>query len=159
MSVTLHVSWNLHQNTSLRNLDQGLAANGPDCKPSVTQTQSIMGKNASFSRPKTWRNIVPSPPGGNPQDPQHEDFTPGLTVHQRDPLPFLTNVDTTDTLLLDLVTTLTVSTQNERGLVLINPLISNQNYTSSNLCLKFLCLWTPSMWFQLLTCTFRRLDQ
>ena len=44
MSVTLHVSLHFHQNSSTSNLDQGLADNGLECKSSVTQMQSVMGK-------------------------------------------------------------------------------------------------------------------
>ena len=74
-------------------------------------------------------------------------------------LPFLTNVDTTDKLALALVATLPANTQNKSDIVLINPWISNQNYPIYILCLKVLCLWTANMWFQLLTCTFRRVEQ
>ena len=60
MSGSFHVSLNLHQNTCLSNLDQGLADNGPECKYSVNQTQSIMEDKSSFSRTTTCRDRVPS---------------------------------------------------------------------------------------------------
>ena len=70
----------------LSNLDQGLGDNGLECNSSVTQTQPIKGKNSSFSKRKTYRDRVPSPPKGNPEDLQHEYFKAGFAeVHQRDP--------------------------------------------------------------------------
>ena len=74
-------------------------------------------------------------------------------------LPFIKIVISTDKLALALVNKLPASTQSKRGLWLINPWISNLKYLGSNLCLKFLFLWTASMCFQLLTCTFRRAEQ
>lgn len=119
-----------------------------------------MGNNSFFSRPTAYRDRVPSPPRWNPQHTQHEDFTWLLSLIQhRDCLPFLTNVDTTDKLALSLITKIPASTQRERRLVPINPWLSNLKYPNSIFCLQLLCLWTASMWFQLLTCTFRRVEQ
>ena len=84
--MTLHVSLNLLQNPSLSILDQGLADNVPEYQFSLTQTQSINGKISCISRPTSCRDRVPSPPRGNPQDPQYENLMPGLAeVHEIDP--------------------------------------------------------------------------
>ena len=50
-SVPLHVSLNLHSNTGLSNIDQGMADNGPECKVSVTQIQSIYATVHIFIQP------------------------------------------------------------------------------------------------------------
>ena len=71
----------------------------------------------------------------------------GSEFHQTDPISILTNVDTTDMLALAMVNTLHASTQNERGLVFTMFLISKFKYTSSILCLQFLCFWTASVCF------------
>ena len=42
-NVTTHVSLNWHPKTSLSTLDKSLADNGPECKFSVTQNQSLFG--------------------------------------------------------------------------------------------------------------------
>ena len=74
MSVTLYVSLNLHQNSSPRNLKEGLTDNWAECKTSVTKTQSFVAKNSFFSRPTTCSDRVSSPP-------RRESSRPLIWIH------------------------------------------------------------------------------
>ena len=84
-SVTLHVSGSWQQKINLRTLEWRLAENGPECKASETQAQSLFMNSSSFPGPSIGSDRVPSPPKKIPQDPLHEDLMPGHTeVHKRE---------------------------------------------------------------------------
>ena len=160
MSVTLHVSLNWHLNTSLSNLEQGLADNRMEGKSSVTQGQSIMGRNSSFSRPKICSDRVPSPPRGNTQDTQHEDFTSRLAeVQQRDPPSLSNNCCHHWEIITGPVDHITCQQPKQKGACTNQPSDIHTKISGFHYLFTISLILTDNMWFQLLTCTFRRVEQ
>ena len=159
MSLSFLVSLHLPQENGLKNLEQGLDDNGTEYKFSVTQTQSIMGNKSSLSRPSVWwtestvlQEVILKTLKMTPSHQGSQKLT-------RDP-PSLSSISghhwPPDNMALAMVTTLAASTESKRGVVLINTWISNMKFPGSILCLNFICIWIASMWFQLMTCTLRR---
>ena len=156
-SVTFHVSLNWHPNTVWAPLTNDLAGNGPECKISIAQTSLSLEYYSSISRPMIVRDRVPSHPRGNPQYPPIENITTGLTEeHKRDPpsLPYNCGHHKAAGTCPRQHTT----SQNSKSVSACSypPVENPLEITQFHSPLKLLWFGWIALWFQLLTCIFRR---